>query len=158
MPGNVAQYIACRQHAVSLADTLSADYTARVAYGTAEGRMFYQIVVSIIAVLALVTAVFLPIQARRIRDGWKPIRFEGTHAEFVAKYRGQARLYWINLVLGVLLTAGGLFSVFANEPGRWWRFLGGVAFVIIGAVGLWCRHILSSSPKKPMDTSEGEVA
>jgi Short repeat of unknown function (DUF308) len=118
--------------------------------------MFYQVFASIVAVLVLVGAVWQPIQTRRVRDGWKPARFNGTHAEFAAKYGRQFRISpWLFMLIGVLSAAGGLDS---HRSDRWWRVLAGVSFLILGGVMLWCRHILNSSPTTPPATSEEEAA
>jgi hypothetical protein len=117
--------------------------------------MFYQVFAPIVAALALVVAVWQPIQTRRVRDGWKPKRFNGTHEEFAAKYRRQfAVAPWLSLLFGVIQAADGLLP---NKSDRWWHLLAGVAFLIMGGVSLWCRHILDSSPTTPPATS-GEEA
>jgi hypothetical protein len=119
--------------------------------------MFDRVFFPIVAVLVLGFAIWQPIQTRRVRDGWKPKRFKGTHEEFVAKYRRQFRTAWGSVAVGVLILAIGLFSVLAHERGHWWRLLGGVVFLTLGGVSLWCRRILDSSPKTRAGTSEEET-
>jgi hypothetical protein len=116
--------------------------------------MLYQVLSLIVAVFVLVCAVWQPIRTRRVRDGWKPERFKGTHQEFVAKYRGQLKP-WFNLVFGGVLAASGLLGML--HSGQWWRCLVGVALLILGGVCLWCRRILDSSPRTRAGTSEGQA-
>lgn len=109
--------------------------------------MFYQVFALIVAGLALVAAVWQPIQTRRVRDGWKPERFNGTHAEYAARYRRQFKIApWLYLLIGAFGVAEG-FNPHRSE--RWWHVLAGVSFLILGAVMLWCRRILNSSPTPP---------
>lgn len=104
--------------------------------------MLYQVFMTIAAVLALASAVWQAIQTRRVRNGWKPKRFKGTHW-------GRNR---VNVILGVALVVSGLLGT-PHESRSWSQFFAGVAFLILGGVGLWCRRILDSSPTTRAGTS-----
>jgi hypothetical protein len=100
---------------------------------------------SVAAALAVFYAVWQPIKTRRVRDGWKPKKFSGTHSEFVAKYRRQFAQVWLWVTLGAIFTLLGLLDI-SREGRHWWQVVAGVAYLIIGVIGLWCRRILGSSP------------
>jgi hypothetical protein len=116
--------------------------------------MLSQVFASFAAVLAVFYAVWQPIKTRRVRDGWKPERFNGSHEEFVAKYRRQFANVWLWAILGGVFAVLGLLDM-SDEWRHWWQFVLGVAYLIIAVIGLWCRRILASSPTTRASTSAG---
>ena len=120
--------------------------------------MFYQVFSPIMVVLALVYVVWQPIQTRRVREGWKPKKYKGTHEEYVAKYRQQFIVTWATVGIGIVLVAGGLLPLLSDKSVHWWQFLGGVAFLICGAINLWSRHILDSQPSSSTGTFDDDTA
>ncbi|TWT00308.1 hypothetical protein [Reyranella sp. CPCC 100927] len=92
-------------------------------------------------VAALVLCVWTPIETRKVRDGWMRKNFQGTHAEFVAKYRRQLTVIgWVGMVLGTLNLV--LAAVAASEPGFIVKLIAGIIWLVAGGISLWSRRIL----------------
>jgi hypothetical protein len=109
------------------------------------GLLLLLILSAVFVCSALAAAAWSVILARRVRDGWQPEWFKGTHEEFVARYRKRAAL-----VGPLFLALGAFFAVVGIEAnnGRGTPLLTAslaVGFVALGGVTLWCRRVVSAS-------------
>jgi len=97
----------------------------------------------VVAVVVLLALGFAPARAHKVRDGWMPTNFVGTHEKRVSRAR---RNYTVAGWIGLVVSAGYLMAVLEGEPGVYENLLFGVIFLLMAVVAFRCLRILDSPP------------
>jgi hypothetical protein len=94
----------------------------------------------VILICAIAAAVYTPIEAKKVHDGWVRPKFKGTPEEFRAKYVKQLKAFtWIGFVLGVLYAGlGVLIADNSNEMIS--KLVIGAVWIAVGAINLIMRR------------------
>ena len=98
----------------------------------------------LIAVIAAATVICIPLDTRRVRHGWVPKRFTGSHAEYVAAYRRQLALAgWSFVTIGAMYLAPVVWSLATSDSDYVHDAVKGTSFGATGVVSLMCRRSLN---------------
>jgi hypothetical protein len=94
----------------------------------------------VILICAIAAAVYTPIEAKKVHDGWVRPKFKGTPEEFRARYVKQLKTFtWIGFVLGGLYAGlGVLIADNSNEMIS--KLVIGAVWIAVGAINLIMRR------------------
>ena len=94
----------------------------------------------LILICAVIAAVYTPIEAKKVHNGWVRPKFKGTPEEFRAKYVKQLKVFtWVGFVLGALYIALGAAISDSTEQLIIKVIIGGV-WIVVGAINLAMRR------------------
>jgi hypothetical protein len=100
---------------------------------------------AVVLCAALAAAARLVVASRRVRDGWQPELFNGTHEEYVAKYRKRTALTGpFFLAMGAFLAVVSIEGINVRGTPLLTTAIA-AGFVALGSVTLWCRRVVSTS-------------
>ncbi len=101
--------------------------------------------IDLFALLAAVAVcIWVPIETRKVRGGWTRRRFEGTHAEFIVKYRRElTMIVWTGLIVGLINLA--LAFATAGDSRQVVKIVSGVVWLAAGAITWVARRQLDES-------------
>jgi hypothetical protein len=94
----------------------------------------------LILICAIAAAIYTPIEAKKVHNGWVRAKFKGTPEEFRTAYVKQLKTFtWIGFVLGVVYAGlGVLLADNTNEMIS--KLVIGAVWIAVGAINLTMRR------------------